>query len=805
MREAILVKPCAVNLGKPRSAATLIRAGLILAGAMTTPLTTGAALAAPVAVHAARAEPKPAAQPSPRAQIAEARATLQRLGVDTAPLAFTITTGTAPAYRVRASAGRIAVSGTSPVALVRGAARYLEQRGSLAVSWEGVRVRPLSAPVAAYDSGLVTSPFGLRAYLNTCTFGYTTPWWDWARWQREIDWMAVRGIDTPLAMEGQEYVWRALWREEGLGEGAIAASLSAAPYLPWQRMGNIAGFRAPLSAGWIARKQVLQQRILARMRALGMKPVLPAFSGYVPESWAKAHPRARVYRMREWEGFAGTYWLDPSDPEFARLARRFIALYTAAYGPGQYYLADAFNEMVPPIADDGTDLRGAAYGDATANTAATRAAALPRAVRDARLAAYGERLYRSIADAAPGATWVMQGWLFGADKAFWTPDAIAAFLSQVPDDRMLILDIGNDRYPGTWQQTGGFDGKRWVYGYVHNYGGSNPVYGDPAFYRADLSAVLTHPARGNLAGFGMFPEGLHNNSLVYAYAYDLAWGDVSPDGTALPLRAWLGSYTRGRYGRTSRALVGAWEKIIAGAYATRYWTPRWWQERAGAYLFFKSPTVAGADYPPAPGDMVALREGLDELLALAPGIEGEPLYRHDLIELARHYASLRLDQRLAAAVAAYRDGDIAGGDRAARDVGSLATRVDRLIGGQQETLGSWIGDARAYGTTPAQKAAFAEQAKAIVTQWGGEGHLSDYASRAWQGLYAGYYLPRWRIFLAAQRAAAVAHQPFNEAATHAAIRRWEGRWIADGRTWPTVRPAAPMADLRALLKEADRR
>jgi alpha-N-acetylglucosaminidase len=28
-----------------------------------------------------------------------------------------------------------------------------------------------------------------------------------------------------------------------------------------------------------------------------------------------------------------------------------------------------------------------------------------------------------------------------------------------------------------------FDGKRWVYGYVHNYGGSNPAYGDLEFYR----------------------------------------------------------------------------------------------------------------------------------------------------------------------------------------------------------------------------------------------------------------------------------------------------------------------------------
>ena len=86
---------------------------------------------------------------------------------------------------------------------------------------------------------------------------------------------------------------------------------------------------------------------------------------------------------------------------------------------------------------------------------------MPPEVRDRRLAAYGERLYRSITAAAPGATWVMQGWLFGADKHFWTPDAIAAFLSRVPDKGMLILDIGNDRYPGVWRDTTAFDDASW--------------------------------------------------------------------------------------------------------------------------------------------------------------------------------------------------------------------------------------------------------------------------------------------------------------------------------------------------------
>jgi alpha-N-acetylglucosaminidase len=564
-------------------------------------------------------------------------------------------------------------------------------------------------------------------------------------------------------------------------------------------MGNIEGYRAPLQPGWIEKKHQLQLRILGRMRALGMTPILPAFAGYVPKAFAERHPEAKIYRMRAWEGFHETYWLDPSDPLFAKLAGRFIQLYTATYGPGDHYLADAFNEMVPPIADDGSDARAASYGDSTANKTANQSASLPAEVRDRRLAAYGERLYRSITAAAPGATWVMQGWLFGADKHFWTPDAIAAFLSRVPDKGMLILDIGNDRYPGVWRDTQAFDGKPWVYGYVHNYGGSNPVYGDLQFYRDDMAGIVANPGRGRLTGFGLFPEGLHTNSVVYEEAYDLAWTNG-----AASLSDWLTRYTRARYGRTSSAIVAAWQDLAAGTYQTRYWTPRWWKDRAGAYLFFKRPALNGGDYPDAPGDVAKLRRGIDALLRQAPALRGAPLFRFDLIEFTRHYASVRMDQALRHAIASYKAGDDAAGDKAVAQVRAVALAIDHLIGAQPESLASWIGDARAYGDTPVEAKAYMTDAKAQITIWGGEGNLSDYASKAWQGMYAHYYLPRWMLFLNALRAAAIAGKPLDESATRQAILAWEKTWVADDAVYRQVRPQDPVGEAHRLMQMVDR-
>ena len=48
----------------------------------------------------------------------------------------------------------------------------------------------------------------LRYFGNVCTFSYSTVWWDWARWEKLIDWLALSGINSPLAFTGQEAIWQ---------------------------------------------------------------------------------------------------------------------------------------------------------------------------------------------------------------------------------------------------------------------------------------------------------------------------------------------------------------------------------------------------------------------------------------------------------------------------------------------------------------------------------------------------------------------------------------------------------------------
>ena len=41
---------------------------------------------------------------------------------------------------------------------------------------------------------------------NVVTFGYTTQWWDWPRWEQFVDWLALHGVNLPLLPLAHEAV-----------------------------------------------------------------------------------------------------------------------------------------------------------------------------------------------------------------------------------------------------------------------------------------------------------------------------------------------------------------------------------------------------------------------------------------------------------------------------------------------------------------------------------------------------------------------------------------------------------------------
>jgi len=263
------------------------------------------------------------------------------------------------AFELEATGGRVVISGSSGVALCRGAYTYLRQSCNAMITWSGSHLDlPATFPDAQHQR--VVCPYRFTQYLNPCTYGYTMAFWDWERWERELDWMALHGITMPLAMEGQELIWQRVWLSLGLTQAEIDQFSTGPAHLPWHRMGNINNLDGPLPQDLLEKKRELQVKILDRMRELGMKPVAPAFAGFVPQGFKRVFPDAETFTLlwlpEEFKTIprsTRTFILHPRQNDlYRRIGMRFIQEYKAAYGEVEHYLADTFNELAVPVRAD---------------------------------------------------------------------------------------------------------------------------------------------------------------------------------------------------------------------------------------------------------------------------------------------------------------------------------------------------------------------------------------------------------------------------------------------------------------------
>ncbi|KAG7172873.1 Alpha-N-acetylglucosaminidase-like [Homarus americanus] len=227
--------------------------------------------------------------------------------------------------------GSVDVAGTSGVAAAWGILHYLKYYCNAHVSWEADQLDlPETLPSAQFN---VTSNDRFRYYQNVCTVSYSMVWWGWQRWQREIDWMALNGINLPLAFTGQEAIWHRVYTKMGITQAELDEHFAGPAFLAWGRMGNIRGWGGPLTPSWHNQTLALQKQIVTRMRLFGMFPVLPAFAGHVPA------------------GLTRTYLLDPNDPLFQTIGSAFIQEMTSVLGSDHFYNCDTFNEMTPTSSD----------------------------------------------------------------------------------------------------------------------------------------------------------------------------------------------------------------------------------------------------------------------------------------------------------------------------------------------------------------------------------------------------------------------------------------------------------------------
>lgn len=609
---------------------------------------------------------------------------------------------------------KVVVRGNNYVSIATGINWYLKYYAGINLSWNGMQADLPEVLPPVLKKERHETDLKLRYDFNYCTFSYSMAFWDWKRWEQEIDWMALHGINLPLAMVGTDVVWKNVLEELGYTREEINAFIAGPGFQAWWLMNNLEGWGGPNPDSWYERQEELQKRILKRMREYGIEPVLPGYSGMVPHN-AKDRLGLNVADPGRWNGYPRPAFLQPTDPQFERIAALYYREMTRLYGKASYYSMDPFHEGGNT---SGVDLEAA-----------------------------GKAIWKAMKQANPRAAWVVQAW-----EANPRPQMIRT----LPAGDMVVLDLFSESRPqwgdpaSSWYRKEGFGQHDWLFCMLLNYGGNVGLHGKMAHLIEEFYKAKDSSFGKTLKGVGMTMEGIENNPVMYELLCELPWREqrFSKD-------EWLEGYLKARYGKSDSQVSQAWMLLSNTIYncpaaSTQQGThesilcarPSWkayqvssWSEMSDYY--------DPADVIRAAGMMVDAAERF----------RGNNNFEYDLVDIVRQAVAEKGRLMYRVLVDAYKAGDRElfklSSDRFLR----LILMQDRLLATRPEfKVGRWLESARNLGSTEEEKDWYEWNARVQITTWGNrvaadDGGLHDYAHREWNGLLRDFYYLRWKTWL----------------------------------------------------------
>ncbi|WP_405942443.1 alpha-N-acetylglucosaminidase [Streptomyces sp. NBC_00207] len=694
---------------------------------------------------------------------APARAALERL-LPRHSGQFTLvpdTAGGADTFTVSGTAGAITVRGSTGATLLTGVGWYLQHVAGADIGWPGESIGMLPARLPAVPAPVTRSAQVPHRYaLNDTDDGYSGPYRTFEEHQRQIDLLALHGINEVFVQVGAEYpYYRAL---QGFGYSAeeLRQWIPGPGHQSWWLLQNLSGFGGPVTERLMRERAELGGRISEQLRGLGMTPVLPGYFGTVPPEFTARNPGAATVAQGDWAGFDRPDWLDPASPAFRQLAAAYYAEQRAVFGDSTMY-------RMSPLHEGG-------------RTGSVDVGAAAGAIQSALHAAH------------PGALWAVLG---------WQDDPTPELLAGVDTSRLLILDGLSDRY-NRLDREARWGGTPYAMGTIYNFGGHTTIGANTSVW---LERFGPWRAKSNsaLAGIAYLPEATGTNPAAFDLFTDLAW---EPGG--IDQREWFAAFAARRYGRPDAAAAAAWEELRKGPYST---SSGLWSESQDS-LFTARPglTAAGAAYW-SPKSMRyptgSVRRALDHLLKVAPQLRGSSAYRFDLVDTARQALANHSRVLLPRIRAAYEAKDLPLFRSLTAEWRESEARLDAVTGSDPNfLLGSRLAGARSWGADRAEQDRYEYDTRSLLSVWGHRstsegGFLHDYANREWSGLISELYAPRWEHYFASLDEALVRKAAPREIDWHAFEAEWAGRTTRHPDR-PTGDPYRLAAQIAAALPPA---
>ena len=616
-------------------------------------------------------------------------------------------------FELSQEGNRFVIKGNTWVNIAVGLNWYLKYYAGIHLTWNNMNTHlPASLPRVTSPERHATD-LKLRYDFNYCTFSYSMAFWDWKRWQTEIDWMALHGVNLPLAIVGEEVAWRNMLLKLGYTKEEIGKFIAGPAFLAWWEMNNLEGWGGPLPDSWYNQQEALQKKILKRMHEYGMQPVLPGFCGMMPHD-AKAKLGLNVTDGGIWNGYTRPANLSPTDAHFDKIADLYYAELTKLYGKANYYSMDPFHETNDDEAID--------YSRA------------------------GRKVMEAMKRVNPNATWVIQG---------WTENPRPQMIKNMKNGDLLVLDLFSEcrpmfGIPSIWKREKGYEQHDWLFCMLENFGANVGLHGrmDQLLHNF-YSTKQSSPNTQYLKGIGFTMEGSENNPVMFELMSELPWR------TECKKEDWIKGYVKARYGKTSPEIERAWqllsetiyncpagnnqqgphESIFCGRPSLNNFQVKSWSKMRNYY------------------DPQATLEAAQLMTGIADQYKGNNNFEYDLVDICRQALADQGRLQYLKTIADYNGFSRKAFAKDAHRFLEMILLQDKLLGTRTEfRLGHWTEAARKLGTTQQEKDLYEWNARVQITTWGNrmcadKGGLHDYAHKEWQGILKDFYYKRWKIFM----------------------------------------------------------
>lgn len=614
---------------------------------------------------------------------------------------------------------KVVIRGNNYVSIATGLNWYLKYYAGVQLSWNGMTAQLPAVLPAVPQKERHETDLKYRYDFNYCTYSYTMAFWDWNRWEKEIDWMALHGINLPLAVVGADVVWYNVLTKLGYTKDEINEFIAGPAFQGWWLMNNLEGWGGPNPDSWYKQRETLQKQILKRMREYGIQPVLPGYSGMVPHN-AKERLRLNVSDPGLWCGYRRPAFLQPTDPRFNEIADLYYKEMSRLYGKADFYSMDPFHEGGSVA---GVDLNAA-----------------------------GQAIWGAMKKANPKAVWVAQAWQANPRQKM---------IENLPAGDLIVLDLFAESRPqwgdpeSTWYRKEGFGKHDWLYCMLLNYGGNVGLHGKMKHVIDEFYKATTSSFGKTMKGVGMTMEGSENNPVMFELLCELPWRPALFDKDE-----WLRNYTVARYGKADKTVQDAWLLLSNTIYNC---PAKNTQQGTHESVFCGRPDYdvyqvsSWSEMEPyyKPEDVI---RAAGMMLSAADAFKGNNNFEYDLIDIVRQAVAEKGRLVYPIMIDAYKAGEKELFAAASQRFLELILLQDKLLASRPEfKVGTWIEKARNLGTTPEEKDLYEWNARVQVTTWGNrvaadKGGLRDYAHKEWNGLLRDFYYNRWKVWIDCQKA-----------------------------------------------------